>query len=98
MVTTWIISTYFKTALFFYAFVLGTAQLLKLKSYRPLIFPVAFLIYGLWYLIVKNIIFYVKEVLAYWVDWDLTNAFAFPLILLVLHHIRKRISRNNQLT
>ncbi|MGO4953355.1 GerAB/ArcD/ProY family transporter [Paenibacillus sp. DRB1-1] len=98
MATTWIISTYFKTALFFYAFVLGTAQLLKLKSYRPLIFPVAFLIYGLSHLIAKNIIFYVKEIPAYWVDWDFTHAIAFPLILLVVYHIRKRISHNNQLT
>ncbi|MGG1617558.1 endospore germination permease [Paenibacillus sp. NRS-1782] len=98
MATTWIISTYFKTVLFFHAFVLGTAQILKLKSYRPLIFPVAFLIYGLSHLIAKNIIFYVKEVPPYWLNWEITNAFAFPLILLVVYHIRKRISHNNQLT
>jgi spore germination protein KB len=98
MATTWIISTYFKIVLFFHAFVLETAQILKLKSYRPLIFPVEFLIYGLSHLIAKNIIFYVKEVPAYWLDWEITNAFAFPLILLVVYHIRKRISHNKQLT
>ncbi|MEK5236014.1 endospore germination permease [Paenibacillus sp. FSL L8-0470] len=91
MATTWIISTYFKTALYFYAFVLGTAQLLKLKSYRPLIFPVAFLLYGLTHLIAKDIIFYVKEVPAYWVDWDFTYSIVFPLMLLIVYHIKKRI-------
>lgn len=88
MATTWIISTYFKTALYFYAFVLGTAQLLKLKSYRPLIFPVAFLLYGLTHLIAKDIIFYVKEVPAYWVDWDFTYSIVFPLMLLIVYHIK----------
>lgn len=90
MATAWIMSTYFKTALFFYAFVLGTAQLLKLTSYRPLIFPAAFLIFGLTHLISKDIIFYVKEVPAYWVDWNLTHALVYPLLLLLVHRLRKR--------
>ncbi|WNS44902.1 endospore germination permease [Paenibacillus sp. MMS20-IR301] len=90
MATAWIITTYFKTALYFYAFVLGTAQLLKLKSHRPLIFPVAFLIYGLSQLIAKNIIFYVKEIPAYWVDWDFTVSLVLPLILLVVHKVKER--------
>lgn len=90
MATAWIITTYFKTALYFYAFILGTAQLFKLKSHRPLIFPVAFLIYGLSQLIAKNIIFYVKEIPDYWVDWDLTLSFALPLIMLIVYKVRQR--------
>ncbi|MFD1906174.1 hypothetical protein ACFSQ7_22470 [Paenibacillus rhizoplanae] len=35
MATAWIITTYFKTALYFYAFVLGTAQIFKLKKPPP---------------------------------------------------------------
>lgn len=92
MATAWIITTYFKTALFFYAFVLGTAQLLKLKCHRPLIFPVAFLIYGLSQIIAKNIIFYVKEIPAYWVDWDLTVSFVLPLLLFIVHKVKQRVS------
>ncbi|MBT2288458.1 endospore germination permease [Paenibacillus albidus] len=95
MATAWIISTYFKTALYFYALVLGTAQLLKLKSYRSLIFPAAFMIYGLSHLISKDIIFYVKEIPAYWVDWNFTYAFVFPLLLLIVYHIRKRKGQGN---
>ncbi|KHL96601.1 spore gernimation protein [Paenibacillus sp. IHB B 3415] len=90
MATAWIITTYFKTALYFYAFVLGTAQLFKLKSHRPLIFPVAFLIYGLSQLIAKNIIFYVKEIPDYWVDWDLTLSLVLPLIMLIVYKVRQR--------
>ncbi|WP_238651509.1 GerAB/ArcD/ProY family transporter [Paenibacillus piscarius] len=92
MATAWIITTYFKTALYFYAFVLGTAQLLKLKSHRPFIFPVAFLIYGLSQLSSKNIVFYVKEIPAYWVDWNLTVSFVLPLTILIVYKMRRRRS------
>lgn len=95
MATAWIISTYFKTVLFFYAFVLGSAQFLKLKSYRPLIFPVAFLLYGLSQLVSKNIIFYVKEIPAYWVDWNMTYSFVLPLFMLIVFKVRKRLSRGS---
>ncbi|AIQ46632.1 spore gernimation protein [Paenibacillus sp. FSL R7-0273] len=95
MATAWIISTYFKTVLFFYAFVLGTAQFFKLKSYRPLIFPTAFLLYGLSQLIAKNIIFYVSEIPAYWVDWNFTYAFVLPVIMLSVNTVRKRLSRGS---
>ncbi|MGN7760912.1 GerAB/ArcD/ProY family transporter [Paenibacillus sp. 22594] len=94
MATTWIISTYFKTALYFYAFVLGTAQLLKLKTYRHLIFPVGFLIYGMSNLLAKDIIFYIKEVTPSWLDWDITYALVFPSLLLIVNYIRKRFGRN----
>jgi spore germination protein KB len=90
MATTWIISNYFKTVLFFYAFILGSAQLLKLKTYRTLIFPAAFLIFGLTKLIAKDIIFYIKEIPEFWVDWDLTHALLFPLILLLVNKIRMK--------
>ncbi|WP_019909915.1 GerAB/ArcD/ProY family transporter [Paenibacillus sp. HW567] len=95
LATAWIISTYFKTAMYFYAFTLGTAQLFKLKSHVPLIFPTAFLIYGLSELIAKDIIFYVKEIPAYWVDWDMTYSFVLPLIMLIVHAIRKRMGANS---
>ncbi|NOU99640.1 GerAB/ArcD/ProY family transporter [Paenibacillus planticolens] len=40
----WIIGMFIKVALVYYAIVLGTAQLLSLPDYRPLIVPVGFLI------------------------------------------------------
>ncbi|KUP24540.1 endospore germination permease [Paenibacillus sp. DMB5] len=95
MATAWIISTYFKTVLYFYAFVLGSAQFLKLKSYRPLIFPVAFLLYGLSQLVSRNIIFYIKEIPAYWVDWNMTYSFVLPLFMLIVFKVRKRLSRGS---
>lgn len=92
MATAWIISTYFKSALFYYAFVMGSAQMLKLKTYKTLIFPAGFLIFGLTNLIAKDVIFYVKEIPEFWVDWDLTHGLLFPLVLIIVYKIRKKAS------
>ncbi|WP_313638102.1 GerAB/ArcD/ProY family transporter [Paenibacillus sp.] len=54
MATAWIISTYFKTAIYYYALTLGTAKLFKLKSHRPLIIPTGFLLFGMSQLIAKE--------------------------------------------
>lgn len=40
VITAWILITFAKIAIFYYAAVLGGAQLFGLKSYRPMIFPV----------------------------------------------------------
>ncbi|MCM3569768.1 endospore germination permease [Neobacillus mesonae] len=46
----WISGTFIKITVFYYAITLGTAQLLKLSDFRPLILPIGFLIllFGLW--------------------------------------------------
>ncbi|MBP1903948.1 spore germination protein KB [Paenibacillus turicensis] len=91
--TAWIISTYFKTVLYYYAFVLGFAQLLKLNSYKYLIIPVSFLLYGLSEIISPNIIFLLKSIPKSWVDWDITHGLFFPLMLILVNKIRKRHSQ-----
>lgn len=93
---TWIISTYFKTALFYYAFVLGLAQLLKLKSYKYLIIPVGFLLFGLSQLVAPNIIFLIKGIPNSWVDWDITHSLIFPLLLIMVNKIRKNRKQKKQ--
>ncbi|WP_338555695.1 endospore germination permease [Paenibacillus sp. KS-LC4] len=93
MATAWVISTFFKTVLFFYAFTLGTAQLLKLTTYKPFTVTTAFLMFGLALMIAPNILYYVKTIVPYWVDWDLTYAFIFPALLLVTYFIRKKFKQ-----
>lgn len=92
MAIVWIITTYFKTALYFYGFTLGTAQLVNLKNFRSLIFPVAFLSFGLSQLLSKDIIFYMKKIPPYWLDWDITVAFVIPLLLLIVYYVRNLCS------
>lgn len=90
MAIAWVITTFFKTALYFYAFTLGTAQLFNLKSFRSFIFPVGFLVFGLSQLVSKDIVFYIKKIPAYWVDWDFTVCFVLPLLLMIVYYVKKK--------
>lgn len=40
----WVAGTFVKISVFYYAIVLGTAQWLKLSDYRPIVFPIGFLL------------------------------------------------------
>lgn len=46
----WVAGTFVKITVFYYALVLGTAQWLKLSDFRPIVFPIGFLLvlFGIW--------------------------------------------------
>ncbi len=90
MATLWIISLYFKATLYFYASVLGIAQILNLKDYRPLTIPLGMIAIALSLVIYPNVI--------YEKNWDSTTAVSLslsiglflPLLLVVVYAIRKK--------
>ncbi|KJD45611.1 GerAB/ArcD/ProY family transporter [Paenibacillus terrae] len=86
----WGLSLFFKSFLYFYAFILGTAQTFRLKDYRPLSMPAAMLIYGLSMMVAPNIIYYFDTLVPFWVDWDLTNSVIIPLSLWGIYTIRQK--------
>lgn len=94
MATAWLIATYFKSLLYMFAFVIGLAQLFRLKTYKPLILPSSLLMFSLSILISPNVIFYIETIMPAWVDWDITVCFIIPLLLLLVHKIRS--GKNNQ--
>jgi len=90
MMALWIITLYFKTILYFYASVLGLAQILKLKDYRPLTIPLGMIAVVLSLVIYPNV--------QYQQNWDSTTAVSFslligiffPLLLIMVYGIRKK--------
>lgn len=90
MATIWIVSTYFKGAVYFYCFVLGSAQLFKLRSYRLLILPATMIVFGMASIIAPNITYYVSMIVNYWLDWDITCSLVIPLLALLVYHIRQK--------
>lgn len=46
----WVLGAFVKMCVFFYATVLGTAEWMQLSDYRPIVFPLAFLLtlFGIW--------------------------------------------------
>lgn len=49
-ITIWVLGAFIKISVFYYALVLGTAQWLHLSDYRPIVFPMGFLVtlFGIW--------------------------------------------------
>ncbi|MFJ8516792.1 endospore germination permease [Lysinibacillus xylanilyticus] len=89
MAAMWIISIYIKTFMFFYAGVIGMAQICKIKNHRPLIFPFGLIILGLSQIVHPNIIhsdIYNRET---WPIFSFFFAILLPLVLLLVAKIRK---------
>lgn len=93
MASLWLITLYFKTTLYFYASVLGMAQILNLKDYRPLTLPLGMIAVVLSLVIYPNIM--------YQKHWDdttgnslsLSIGLFLPLLMVVVYAIRKRTKK-----
>lgn len=85
MASSWLVSTYFKTMVYLYAFTVGIAEIFKMKQYRFLVLPSSLLIFGLANLIAPGITYIVISIVPYWVDWDTTIGILLPGLLLLVH-------------
>jgi len=88
MASSWMISTYFKAMIYLYAFIVGCAELFKLKQYRMLVLPASILVFGLANLVSPSITFIVITVVPYWVDWDTTLGIILPGCLLLIQLLK----------
>jgi len=89
MAAMWIITIFIRTFMYFYASVIGIAQLCKIKNHRPLIFPLGMIILGLSQIVHPNIIhsdIYNREV---WPLFSFILMILLPLFLLLVAKIRK---------
>ncbi|WP_028394086.1 hypothetical protein [Bacillus cihuensis] len=93
----WILGTFIKTSVFYYASVLSTAQWLNLSDYRPIVFPIGILIviFSFWgFPSVMSLSRY--DIFAYF--YYLSIQTLIPLILLLIAVSRKKINKKNQKT
>lgn len=91
----WIASIYIRTFMYFYASVIGVAQLCKIQDHRPLILPFGLLMVGLSQIIHPNIVHsnvYNNEI---WPIFSAIFTVILPLTLLMIAKIRK-IDGNSQ--
>jgi spore germination protein KB len=89
----WVSGTFIKIAVFYYAAVLGLAQLLGLSVYQPLVLPTAFLLLGLSNWSASNL-----QSLAHFLEttgafYLLTMQLGVPFLLLCIAWIRKSFMR-----
>ncbi|MEQ6353250.1 endospore germination permease [Lysinibacillus sp. M3] len=89
MAAMWIITIYIRTYMYFYAAVIGIAQICKIKNHRPLILPLGMIILGLSQIVHPNIIhsdIYNRET---WPIFAFILMILLPLLLLIVAKIRK---------
>ncbi|MEB2298765.1 endospore germination permease [Lysinibacillus xylanilyticus] len=89
MAAMWIISIYIRTFMYFYAAVIGIANICKIKNHRPLIFPLGMIILGLSQIVHPNIIhsdIYNRET---WPMFSFVFMILLPVVLLLVAMIRK---------
>lgn len=77
MVAIWVIGMFGKITLFYYAAVLGSAQLLNLKDYRPLVFPLGVLLAALSIHVAGN----AQELVGYIIEGFPPFAYIFEYII-----------------
>ncbi|AVK84985.1 hypothetical protein C3943_16255 [Lysinibacillus sp. B2A1] len=85
----WIISIYIRTFMYFYASVIGIAQICKIQDHRPLIFPLGLLMIGLSQIVHPNIVHsnvYNNEI---WPIFSAIFTVILPLTLLIVAMFRK---------
>lgn len=88
----WMLTLYFKMTICFYGLSLGLAQVLGLKNYKILTFPLVFLIIPFSIFMNPNIVHlqqFLKKTLT---PYSLTICFMLPLFLLVVGKIREKRS------
>ena len=91
----WIFSIYFKLTICYYGLSLGLAQVLGLKSYKILLFPLVFLIVTFSTISHPDIVHFHNFTAKTWTPYSLTICFFLPLLLLAFGKIKKKYSASN---
>ncbi|WP_274650796.1 GerAB/ArcD/ProY family transporter [Paenibacillus humicola] len=95
VMTIWVAGTFVKISLFYYVLTIGSAQWLHLSDYRPVVWPLGFLlvVFGMW---APG----VSELAAWWTStapfFANTIHFVIPLLLLLLGLLRRKLAANRR--
>jgi len=87
----WVTGGLLKISIYYYVTVLGCAQWLALKDYRPLVLPVGAILVALSIILFENILELIHFLAYVWPPYALlTFEFGIPLTLLIIALVRKR--------
>jgi spore germination protein KB len=90
----WFLTVYFKTTLYFYCFVMGLAQVLNIKDYRPIVLPLGMILVVYSLVVYPNVAYMTEFDTKAWVSYALTIGLLYPLLILSVTVIRKSMKKN----
>jgi len=85
----WFFSMYFKLTICYYGITLGLAQIFKLKSYKILVFPLAFLLVTFSIILYPDIVYFQDFLAHTWTPYSLTICFFIPCIIVFAANVKK---------
>lgn len=91
----WFIALYFKTVLYFYATVLGIAQILHLKDYRPLTLPLGMIAVIVSLVIYPNVVYQKEIEQSTEIIFSLSIGLFLPLLLVIVYAFRRNKLKKN---
>jgi spore germination protein KB len=90
LVISYVMSTYFKCTITIYAMCRALTELLALKDYKVIVFPVYVLLYGGSYYVADNVVFF-RGIGAAWSFWECTNMTLFIGLVYLVYLVRKKM-------
>lgn len=90
----WFLTVYFKTTFYFYGFVIGLAQILNIKDYRPLVLPLGMILVVYSLVVYPNVAYMAEFDSKPYIPYVITIGLAYPLLILGVGAIRKSMSKN----
>jgi spore germination protein KB len=86
----WILTTYYKITFYFYILNLALAQIVRIKEYKVLLYPMGMIITVLSIVISPNAAYFNDTISKYWPFYDSTFSVFLPLLLLIVAFLRKK--------
>lgn len=90
----WFLTVYFKTTFYFYGFVKGLAQILKIEDYRPLVLPLGMILVVYSLVVYPNVAYMAEFDTKIYIPYALTIGLLYPVLILGVSAIRKSITKN----
>ncbi|PYI54946.1 GerAB/ArcD/ProY family transporter [Paenibacillus flagellatus] len=90
MAFAWFITVYVKTTVGFFATAYGLAELLKLKQYRPIVWPLAMIVFNMAIVFVPNRQYFDVFASRMWTPYSMTFGLFLPLLLFAAGKLRRR--------
>ncbi|MBD0381446.1 GerAB/ArcD/ProY family transporter [Paenibacillus sedimenti] len=87
----WFLTVYFKTTFYFYGFVTGLAQILNMKDYRPLVFPLGMILVVYSLVVYPNVAYMTEFDTKAYIPYALTFGLLYPIIMLGVAAARKSL-------
>jgi spore germination protein KB len=89
----WFLTVYFKTTFYFYGFVMGLAQILNVKDYRPLVLPSGMILVVYSLVVYPNVAYMAEFDTKSYIPYALTIGLLYPLLILGVSAIRKSMTK-----